>query len=85
MLLLLHTPADPHSAQERFGITLDPVRITFAGLASRDKLKDDYYKRARLLRQSIAGAWLAYEGLRDGMVPDMWIGASASPDPHAPQ
>lgn len=65
------------TSQERFGLDLDPKRMHFVPLPSREIISDTYWKRFTLLGQSVGSIALAWEGLcgEDGLWGDAFIGA----------
>ena len=64
--------------QSRFGIELDPTTLLLIPLECRYLVEDGTWKRFTLLGQSLGSIWLALEGLRKGLIPDIWIGMSSS-------
>jgi alpha-1,2-mannosyltransferase len=65
--------------QNRFGITLDGSTLLFVPLRSRYLVEDGTWPRFTLLGQSLGSMFLALEGLRVGLVPDIWIGQCDCP------
>jgi alpha-1,2-mannosyltransferase len=53
---------------------LDEGTLVFVPLTKRYLVEDSTWKRFTLLGQSVGSVFLALEGLRKGMVPDIWIG-----------
>ncbi|KAM0790159.1 hypothetical protein ACM66B_005478 [Microbotryomycetes sp. NB124-2] len=57
----------------RFGIELDERAVIFVPLVSRYLVEDSTWPRFTLLGQSIGSIFLALEGLRKGVIPDVWL------------
>ena len=65
--------------QSRFGIELDSETLLLIPLECRYLVEDGTWKRFTLLGQSLGSIWLTLEGLRKGLIPDIWIGGLSNP------
>lgn len=74
---MLISPAHSLAArQNRFGIALNSATLAFVPLRSRYLVEDSTWPRFTLLGQSVGSMYLALQGLREGFIPDIWIGGA---------